>query len=545
MVKTQKELVKILVVDDEQGMRDLLSHELKNFGFSVVAAANGEEALAKMQKEKFHLVISDVKMPRMDGLKMLEAIKRMAPEVEVIMSTGYGTIEMAVNAMKKGAYDFVQKPFNVDEILALVEKALEKSELRALVALYETSRAIFSSIRLEEMLSIVAQLASQILKADDASIMTLGTDGHFEAVVAVGMDKDDARKKARVALGERVSGKVAEGKEPLIISGPLMQDPRFSDVESLRDIRSSIVFPLILKGQVLGILNANRTANQEPFNALHLRHATIFASQIAQALHNAKLYRELEEKILKIQEMQLQLVQSEKLAAVGQLAAGIAHEINNPLTGILGFAEFLLQGNNLYAEQREDAEAILSESKRCRDIVQNLLKFSRPKKPKMESVSIAEVLEPVMRLVHYDFRHAHIEIKMSLPEKPLWVYGDASQIEQVFLNIVTNARHAMEGKKDGALEIVATEADGRASVRFKDNGLGIPQEILGNIFDPFFTTKPVGKGTGLGLSISYGIIQQHKGLIRVESRPGEGSAFIVELPACEAPCPVPAESARK
>ncbi|MBI4386186.1 MAG: response regulator [Elusimicrobia bacterium] len=537
MVKTQRELVKILVVDDELGMRDLLSHELKAHGFSVVAAANGEDALAKIQKEKFHLVISDVKMPRMDGLKMLDAVKKMAPDIEVIMSTGYGTIEMAVSAMKKGAYDFVQKPFNVDEILALVEKALEKSELRALVALYESSRAIFSSIRLEEMLSIVAQLASQILKADDASIMTLGPDGHFEVVVAVGLDKDDVRKRSRVALGERVAGKVAEGKDPVIISGPIQEDARFSDVESLRDIRSSIVFPLILKGEVLGVLNANRTTNEEPFNASHLRHATIFGSQIAQALHNAKLYRELEQKILQIQEMHLQLVQSEKLAAVGQLAAGIAHEINNPLTGILGFAEFLLQGDNLFAEQREDVEEILSESKRVRDIVQNLLKFSRPRKPKMEPVAVLEVLKPVLRLVQYDFRHAHLAIKMNVSEDPLWVFGDAAQIEQVFLNIVTNARQAMEGKKDGVLEIQAKEAGQRVSIRFKDHGCGISPENLSRIFDPFFTTKPVGKGTGLGLSVSYGIIQQHKGMIRVESRPGAGSTFIVELPACKIPCP--------
>ncbi len=280
----------LLVIDDEQGIRDLLRYELEARGYAVTTARCSEEALEIVGRQDIRLVISDVRMPGRGGLDTLDAIKRLKPDVEVILATGYGTVDTAVSAMKRGAYDFVQKPFNLDELLALVEKALEKGELRALVALHESSRAIFSSVRLEEMLAIVARLASQLLKADDASIMTMSPEGKLVVVAAVGMEKDDARKRARVALGERVAGKVALYKEPVIISGPLQDDPRFSDVESLREVRSSIVFPLSLKGEVLGVLNANRTANAEPFNSSDLRHATIFGSQIAQALHNAKLY---------------------------------------------------------------------------------------------------------------------------------------------------------------------------------------------------------------------------------------------------------------
>ena len=140
---------KILVVDDELGIRDMLSYELSSHDYGVVTAVNGEDALEKLRREKFQLVISDVKMPRMDGMEMLEAIKKLDPDVEVIMSTGFGTIETAVSAMKKGAYDFIQKPFNIDEILVLIEKALEKNELKILLGVYETSKAVLASLKLD------------------------------------------------------------------------------------------------------------------------------------------------------------------------------------------------------------------------------------------------------------------------------------------------------------------------------------------------------------------------------------------------------------
>jgi len=528
-----KESTKILVVDDELGIRDLLSSELSSHNFSVRTASNGEEAVEMVKREKFHLIISDVKMPRMDGLSMLEAVKNIDPDVEIIMSTGYGTIETAVSAMKKGAYDFVQKPFNLEEILALVDKALEKNELKTLLGIYETSKAIFSSIKLDSLLPIVAKLSAQILRADDVSIILAGVDGRLLPAVAVGLDGEE-RKRSRLALGERASKGEAGFGEPLVLAGPPSKDPRFSGLAGIEDIRSSIIFPLVVEGQTLGVLNANRTARREPFTANELRHATIFGSQIAQALHNAKLYRELEKKIQEIQEMQIQLVQSEKLAAVGQLAAGVAHEINNPLTGILGFTEILLQSNGLSAQQREDLESVLHQSKRCREIVQNLLQFSRRRKPNKEAISLEKVLQPTLDLVQYDFRSANIEIRKSIPKDLPPIHGDPSQLEQVFLNIVTNARHAMEDKGGGGvLAIKASGGPAGIVIRFEDNGRGIAPEHIGKVFDPFFTTKAVGKGTGLGLSISYGIIQQHNGTIRVESTLGAGSAFIIELPASQ------------
>lgn len=521
--------IKILVVDDELGIRQLLSSELASRHFQVATATDGREALDKAAKEKFHLVISDVNMPKMNGLEMLDAIKKIDPDVEVIMSTAYGTIETAVTAMKRGAYDFVQKPFDLGEILALVEKALEKNELKTLLGVYESSKAIFSSIKLDALLPLMARLTVQILKADDASVMLMSPDGTLIVAAAAGIEEDD-RKQSRLALGERVAGKVAQSKTPIIIEGPLERDPRFSNISSLRDIRSSIVFPLAMKNEILGVLNVNRTVKEEGFSAADLRHITILGSQIVQAIHNAKLYGELEAKIREIQDMQVQLVHSEKMAAIGQLAAGVAHEINNPLTGILGFTELLLQSDGLTAEQREDLESVLHQSKRCCTIVQNLLQFSRRKSPQKGPVPVESILIPTLELVRCDFRSANISIQNDIPRGLPPIHGDASQLEQVFLNIIVNARQAMAGRENSSLTIRVFQKSAKIVIQFEDNGPGIPPENLGKVFDPFFSTKPVGKGTGLGLSISYGIIQQHHGSIRVESEMGAGTRFVIELP---------------
>lgn len=519
---------KILVVDDEPGIRDMLEYSLLSNGYLVDTAANGVAAVERIRTGGYHVVISDIKMPRMGGLELLEAVKKLSPDTEVILSTAYGTIGTAVEAMRRGAYDFVQKPFNLDEMLALIKKALEKNELQTLVGVYETSKAVFFSIKLEELLPVMSRLAAGILKADDSSILL--SDGNGRLVMAASFGIEDERvKTAHLALGERVAGKVAQSAAPAIVNGPLSADPRFSGVPVLREIFSSLVYPLILDGRLLGVLNASRTSRREVFCAADLRGATIFCSQIAQAIHNAGLYRELDMKVRELREMQTQLVQSEKLAAVGKLAAGVAHEINNPLTGIIGFAELLLHGGGLSPQQRSDVETIVRECLRCKVIVKNLLQFSRRRQEKKELLDLKALLTLVLQLAGYELRRTGVEVRAEFPPDFPKVLGNAAQLEQVFLNLIGNARQAMEGLRyPGRLKIGAAVEGAFGVLRFEDNGCGIEPGDIGKVFDPFFTTRPAG--TGLGLSISYGVIRQHGGSIRVESEPGKGAVFIVSLP---------------
>ncbi|HAT71381.1 MAG TPA: hypothetical protein DCS63_01015 [Elusimicrobia bacterium] len=534
-VKSGESLAKVLVVDDEQGIRDMLAYELGLRGYQVVTAVNGAEALEKIKKEKIRLVISDVKMPRMDGMEMLAAIKTIAPDVEVIMSTGYGTIEMAVSAMKKGAYDFIQKPFDLEEIFALIEKALEKNELKVMLGVYEASKAVIAAIKLPELLPLIAKISIQVLKADEACIMLMNPGGRLSVEVAAG--RDDAQYRAYcLALGERAADKASGDGEPVIINGPPEDVRGFAGIKWLQGVSSCMVYPLAMGREVLGVLTVGRGGRGDPFTAADLRHATVFCSHISQAINNAALFRELEKRIEEIREMQSRLIQSEKLAAIGQIAAGIAHEINNPLAGIMGFAEMLLKSGGLDAQQREDIETIFQQSKRCGNIVRNLLQFSRRIKSPEMPVDVLAALKAALQLSAFELDGAGVTVTKDLSEDLPAVMGDPVQFEQVFLNLIMNARQALDGKKGAELKILAFREKGDLILRFEDNGCGIPPENIPRLFDPFFTTRPAGQGTGLGLPISRGIIQQYKGTIRAENRQGGGAVFTVSFPVFKEAC---------
>lgn len=362
---------KILIIDDEPGIRNLLSYELSLQGYSVTTAPNGEEGVELVKKDKFNLILSDIKMPRMDGIQVLEAVKEIDPDIEVIMITGFGTIGTAVNAIKKGAYDFVQKPFNLDEILTLVEKALEKADLKALVALYETSKAIFSSIKLDDLFPILISLSIKLLKADDVSIMLKDENGELRIAASYGLGSDDDRS-LRLRLGDKFIKDTKERPEISFIVGPLENEQDFSGIGNVSKVRSAVICPLLSKTRSLGVLVAAKTKSELQFNYSDQRYADIFASQVSQAIDNAQLYSELEKKVSalneaysKLTEVHKELIQSEKLAAVGQLSAGVAHELNNPLTIVIGLTELLLEDADQPVEKINDLQSIKKQAERC------------------------------------------------------------------------------------------------------------------------------------------------------------------------------------
>jgi two-component system NtrC family sensor kinase len=226
---------------------------------------------------------------------------------------------------------------------------------------------------------------------------------------------------------------------------------------------------------------------------------------------------------------QQQIGQSEKLASIGRLAAGIAHEINNPLTGVLTFAHLLRQRENTSEDVTRDLDVIISETTRVRDIVRGLLDFARQSPPARGYFDINEVIQRTMQLLKSQKEFSRVTIVEDLDDRLPPVYGDNNQLQQVFLNLSLNACEAMP---DGGTLCITTAARyGDVVITFSDTGHGIKKEHMDKIFDPFFTTKPVGKGTGLGLSVSYGTIQQHGGSIEVESEEGKGSVFTIVLPS--------------
>lgn len=223
-----------------------------------------------------------------------------------------------------------------------------------------------------------------------------------------------------------------------------------------------------------------------------------------------------------------QLSQSEKLASIGRLAAGIAHEVNNPLTGVLTFTHLLRGKANLDDQDRADLDLVIRETTRVRNIVRGLLDFARESPTRKEWVDVNQVLRRATWLLRNQKEFRTIAIEERLNDDLPRVYADQNQLQQVFLNLSLNACEAMH--QGGTLTITTTAREGEVMIRFVDTGQGIPSEDLEKIFEPFYTTKPVGKGTGLGLSVSYGIIQQNAGTLSVKSEPGKGTTFTITFP---------------
>ncbi|MCX8111082.1 MAG: ATP-binding protein, partial [Syntrophorhabdaceae bacterium] len=246
-----------------------------------------------------------------------------------------------------------------------------------------------------------------------------------------------------------------------------------------------------------------------------------------------KIYQELEKSHKELQishqaleQAQAQLIKTEKLASIGQLAAGVAHEINNPLGTIMIYAHILQRGLDKDDPRREDIDLIISEANRAKEIVQGLLSFARETKLKPGPTNINDLLEDVLGLVINQSLFHNIKIEKRFHDDLPTIVADETKLKQVFLNIILNAAQAMEG--NGRLIISTTLDKNYIKIRIQDTGPGIPPEIMGNLFSPFFTTKE--KGTGLGLAISYGIIERHMGKIDVETELGKGTAFIIYLP---------------
>ena len=242
---------------------------------------------------------------------------------------------------------------------------------------------------------------------------------------------------------------------------------------------------------------------------------------------------ELKQALETIKATQAQLIQKEKLSAVGEFVAGVAHELNNPLTTVMGFSE-LLQGASLDPKHHRHVGLIFKSAQRCQRIVQSLLSFARQQAPERKPVGINKLIEEVLDVVAYPLRTSNVEVSTQFGTNLPPVLADGHQIQQVVLNIINNARQAIEAHQPSGHISITTKSDSQTVfIILKDNGPGISAENLQRIFNPFFTTKEVGKGTGLGLSLCYGIIKEHGGNITPTSRPGEGATFTIELPCLQ------------
>ena len=544
---------KILVVDDEEAVRSLLKRTLGKQGYDVELAADGNAAMEKIKSNFFNLLITDLKMAKVDGIGVLKEIKNVNPYIEVIMITGYPTIESAVEAIKIGAFDYICKPFDVPEMISTVDRCLNRQkfaishiELSELMVLFEISRTITTTTNLNSLLESILNSALELIKAKRGSFLLFDESTKELCIKAARGLNDEVMNNTRLKLGEGICGKVVqEGKSVLVAD--IEQNSKYQSKNKPRyKTKSFLSVPLISKyprASILGVINVTDKISEENFTEREKTLLSVLARQSVTVIENYRLYSQLQNKIedlkhslKELNETQNQLIQSEKMVAVGRLAFGIAHEIKNPLGIILGGVEFL-EGNIAKEDNtaKESIEKIKSSINRANNIILDLLKFSRASKLKLNTVNICKLIDEIISLVINQANLKNIRISKKCLDENIQIMADSTMLQQVFFNLYINAIDAMPEGGELSLNIYSARRAGRnesdVTIEVGDTGEGISQDILSKIFDPFFTTKEPGKGTGLGLSIVHLILERHNGTINVESKINQGTKFIVKLPA--------------
>ena len=547
--------MKILVVDDNRENIYLLEAMLKGTGHDVVAAANGAEALEKLHAEGFDMIISDILMPVMDGFQLCRECKgdeKLKDILFIVHTASYTEAKDEDLALKLGADKFIKKPTEPEEFIAIIQgmfRDLEEGKLDRRKPAVEDETETFKlySERLvnkleQKMLDLETEIterkrAEGELRESEEKYRTILEDiedGYYEVDIAgnftffndamcgiIGYSKDEMMgMNNRQYMDEENAEKVYQA---------------FNRVYTTRKHTEEFGWEIRRKDGTKRFVEVSvslkRNSEGEPIGFRGIVRDITERKQAEGEL--LKAYKELQQLHTELEESQAQLVQTEKMSALGTMTGGVAHELNNPMMGIHNFIQYCLKHTS--SDERtypvlQDAERA---TERCISIVQDLLTFCRMDtkgKEEYEKVDLSEILERVLRLLSYRTEREQVSVATHYADQVPEIRARANAIEQVFLNLMTNALDALKGSEKKEVHVDIQGNGEFVRVRVADTGCGIAPEDFSRIFDPFFTTKPAGQGTGLGLSTCQGTIQAHGGEITCESEPGAGTTFNILLP---------------
>jgi PAS domain S-box-containing protein len=411
-----------------------------------------------------------------------------------------------------------------------------------LSALNRISLTVSSSLQVEEVLANTIDLIIGVLQVGSVRVYFLAEGGeHLYLAAARGLSREFVENPLvqRRALGEGLLGDVALQGETVIAEDTSQVGALYREAVQKEGLQSVAYIPLRSKGLTVGVLSASSHFS-EKFSSQQIEFLTSIGNQIGMAVENANLYEKTRKALEDVSAAQEQVMRTEKLASLGKLAATIAHEINNPIAVVLTYIRLMLKliGRQHFTPERlEDINRYLAtmeaETSRCGEIVKNLLAFARQSHIDMKANSIRKIIDRTLPLVSHDLELRGIRLVKKLEEHIPDVQCDFKQIQQVVLNVLSNAAEAMSEGGTLILQVCRAAKEDYVEVVVTDTGCGIPPENMKDIFEPFFTTKEQGKGVGLGLAVVYGIVARHHGTVEVESPPvgGEsGSRFRIRLP---------------
>lgn len=530
---------KIIVVEDESIVAEDIRRKLKNLGYEVPALANsGVEAVAAAERLKPDLVLMDISLRgELDGISAAAQL-RSRFDTAIVFLTAHADTQTFEKAKSTVPYGYIIKPFDDRMLEITVEMALYKqSTERKLRENQELFRARLTEIVEERTLELknainlltrevaARKAAEEILKENESKFRTLSQEFNalldaipdvillLEPDLKIAWANKSAAKEFSAELSEltgRSCYQLWRGRSEPCDGCHVLRT--FENGAAAEEERKSLD-GRILDSRSYPITDANG----------RVRNAILIVSDITERAA-----------------MQAEAIRTSHLASLGELAAGIAHEINNPINGIINYAQIISNGSPKGSKENEVAGRIIREGNRISGIVRGLLSFARERREEKLLCDIGGILQDTIDISGAQVRKDGIRITVSFDGSIPGVIANPQQLQQVFLNLISNSRYALNrrfpaGHKDKKIEISVKRVviDGSPLLRivFADRGCGIPPIILGKVLDPFFSTKPSGEGTGLGLSISHGLIKSHGGRLSVESEEGLFTNVVIELPA--------------
>lgn len=477
---------------------------------TMYANPSDRERLKKLLQEHGTVADFEFEMRRSDG------------EIRTVLESSIAVKDAAGNVTAYQGF-----------LLDITERKQAEQEIRRrnreLLVLNSIGQTLTESMDFTDSLHRTLRQIGELFNLDACALYLFDeTETKIRRVAAVGHRTEYARNFPAVVLKPELLQHIKSVHATFLSVQGLPLPAIFREAQRKEELVSSYVVVLWAKDKVIGGLTVGSRAPKD-FSPADINLLVAVGNQLSNAVERSKLYEEARQAYENLRKTQEQLLHSEKMAAVGQLISGVAHELNNPLTAILGYSQLLTSSGQIGPQGIEYSDKLYKQAQRTHRIVQNLLSFARQHKPERIPVQLNQILEETLALRDYDLRMNHIRVHLELaPDLPLTA-ADPHQLQQVFLNMVNNAVDAiLEDAKDGDLWVKTGANGDRLYIEFTDSGPGVKDPS--RVFDPFYTTKPVGKGTGLGLSICYGIITEHGGSIRVRNVPPRGASFAVEIP---------------
>ncbi|WP_319405329.1 response regulator [uncultured Desulfosarcina sp.] len=564
--------MKVMIVEDDPVSLTLLEKMIQKTDAMVITASNGVTAWEAFNKERPRIVVSDWMLPELSGIELCRKIResQTTAYTYIIIMTAKDRKEDALTAFDAGADDFVPKPYQLRELQARMHTGWRIIDLedkhqalqQTLIDSRAKFRTIFDALH-EEIISVDRDINLTSINKAASTVM----QGDYSDVI--GRPCCRVADPAEASFYEHTIREMVEkgfdtGRAAVYLD-------RFGKDDGKETIKERTVVPVIdEQGRVQTVTIVSRDITEAHQRNEEIQGLNHKLKKISSELIRKNL--KLESTLKNLERTQAQMVQSEKMASIGQLAAGVAHEINNP-TGFVSsnlktLGDYQKDMNRLIGDYQklrselkglpdgllpatvvdliaqvdateedvdiayiqEDVGDLIGDcregTERIKRIVEDLKHFAHPGEDRMKETDINAGIESTLNVVNNELKYKATIVK-ELGDIPI-IHGYPQQLNQVFMNILVNAAHAIE--KSGEIKIVTASIDDKVEIRISDTGCGISEENITKIFDPFFTTKDVGKGTGLGMNIAYNIIAKHKGHIHVESKVGEGTTFIVQLP---------------